>query len=96
MVSGFSRTLRAIGAMCDGSEIVGGSDHPFSKQKSRRELPVGPGRAHDDGERAIVQANLERLFGGRSIDIGGASAASDTHDLDRSLRVAHRATLPSA
>jgi hypothetical protein len=56
-----------MAAMFDCPEVVGGRDQSLRKQKPRREMTVGAWRTHDDGERTIMQADLERLFDGDDI-----------------------------
>ena len=75
--------------MLDRAEIVGGSNDALGKEKAGGEVAVGARRAHDDGKRPAVQANLERFLRGGAVEIGCALPLAHAGDADRSERVRH-------
>ena len=63
--------------MFDGADGVGRRNDSLRKEESGGQLAVGAGRPHDDGERATVQAHLQRFFDRRRIFAGAAASAPD-------------------
>src|SRR5580765_390683 len=80
-----------IGAILDRAQIVGALQDAFSEQEPRRELAIRAWRAHDDGERPVVQAYFEGLLSRRTIDVDRADAAPDAGHVYAAIRVGHAA-----
>ena len=74
-----------VPAVLDGAEVVVRSDDAFGEQEPRRELAVGPRRAHDDRERAAVQPDLERLLGRGDVLSDARRGATDARHADTAV-----------
>ncbi len=77
-----------VPAELNRAQIVRRGDDALRQKEARRQFAVVAGRAHDDGERPIVDANLERLFGGRAIE--RRLALSIPHTDDRYFDARHQ------
>src|SRR5207248_8600482 len=64
-------------------------DHAFGEQEPGGELAVGAGGPHDDGERAAVEPDFERLFGGCAIDSLRAAPVAHARDVESPKGLRH-------
>src|SRR5215471_8962358 len=75
--------LVGMPAVLDRADVVRRSDDALREQEPRRQLAVLPRRAHDDGERPAVEADVERFLGRGGVHAARDAGALDAGDLDR-------------
>src|SRR5438045_8124385 len=75
-----------IGTVLDRAELTGVGQHAFGKQEASGQLAIRAGRTHDDGKRAPVQPDLERLFGGGAIGRTAQFVSAHASDVDGAKR----------
>ena len=80
---------RGIRAVLDRPEIVWTRQHALGQQKSCRELAIGAGCPHDDGERLPVEPHFQRLFHGGAVGAGVTDPVTHAGDIDGAERLCH-------
>ena len=66
---------REVLGRADGGDVAGPGDQTLAREEPGGELLVLPGRAHGDGDRPAVNADLERLFHGELVLLARAVAS---------------------
>ena len=67
-------------AILNRADLVGASNHVFSKQETSSQIAIRSGRAHDDREAGAVDAHFHRLLDRDAVALGGRLALAQDGD----------------